>query len=616
MRLSTNKSVSVVASVSAASAKIPVSALSNVDTMSNASATTATGKDILLESVGHLRIQEGMLQQKRNQPTMPSWHSPLQVLPVLTMRYQSGDGYHDVPPLYTGTFMPPKPDLVFYDSPNVNETVHTAFNVELSPTKSDKELSHGPSAPIIKDWVSDSEDASEDELPQNVPSFVQPTEQVKTPRPSVKTIETSIQAAKHKTTIPKPKSHGTSRNRKACFVCKSLTYLIKDCDFYKKKMAQTPARNHAQRGTHQQYARMTLPNPQMHVVPTAVLTKSKLVPLTVARQVTTTVSSNNVTRPRPAKTVVTKPHSPPRRNINRSPSPKASTFPLKVTAAKAFMGNSQHALKDKGIIDSGCSRHMTGNMSNLSDFEEINGRYVAFGGNPKGGKIFGKSKIRTGKLDFDDVYFVKELKFNLFSVSQMCDKKNSLLFTDTKCIVLSPEFKLPDENQVLLRVPRENMYNVDLKNIVPSEDLTCLFAKATLDKSNLWHRRLGHINFKTMNKLVKDDYSRFTWVFFLATKDEASSILKTFITGIENQLSLKVKIIRSDNETKFKNNDLNQFCEMKGIQREFSVPRTPQQNRIFKRKNRTLIEAARTMLADSLLPIPFWAEAVNTACYV
>nr|GEV46801.1 ribonuclease H-like domain-containing protein [Tanacetum cinerariifolium] len=241
----------------------------------------------------------------------------------------------------------------------------------------------------------------------------------------------------------------------------------------------------------------------MHVVPIAVLTKSKLVPLTVARQVTTTVSSNNVTRPRPAKTVVTKPHSPPRRNINRSPSPKASTFSLKVTAAKASMGNSQHALKDKGIIDSGCSRHMTGNMSYLSDFEEINGRYVAFGGNPKGGKIFGKSKIRTGKLDFDDVYFVKELKFNLFSVSRMCDKKNSLLFTDTKCIVLSPEFKLPDENQVLLRVPRENMYNVDLKNIVPSEDLTYLFAKATLDKSNLWHRRLGHINFKTMNKLVK-----------------------------------------------------------------------------------------------------------------
>nr|GEZ95333.1 ribonuclease H-like domain-containing protein [Tanacetum cinerariifolium] len=122
--------------------------------------------------------------------------------------------------------------------------------------------------------------------------------------------------------------------------------------------------------------------------------------------------------------------------------------------------NPQHALKDKVVIDSGCSRHMTRTMSDMSDFEEINGRYVAFGGNPKGGRISGKCKIRTGKLDFDDVNFVKELKFNLFSVSQMCDKKNKVLFTDTECLVLSPEFKLPDENQLLLRVPRENnLYN-------------------------------------------------------------------------------------------------------------------------------------------------------------
>nr|GFB64144.1 putative ribonuclease H-like domain-containing protein [Tanacetum cinerariifolium] len=91
----------------------------------------------------------------------------------------------------------------------------------------------------------------------------------------------------------------------------------------------------------------------------------------------------------------------------------------------------------------------------------------------------------------------------------MCDKKNSMLFTDTECFVLSSDFKLPDENHVLLRVPRENnMYNVDLKNIVPSGDLTCLFAKATLDESNLRHRRLGHINFKTMNKLVKGNLVR------------------------------------------------------------------------------------------------------------
>nr|GEV51644.1 ribonuclease H-like domain-containing protein [Tanacetum cinerariifolium] len=172
--------------------------------------------------------------------------------------------------------------------------------------------------------------------------------------------------------------------------------------------------------------------------------------------------------------------------------------------ASTNWGNPQQALKDKGVTDSGCSRHITGNISFLLDFKEINGGYVAFEGNPKGGKIIGKGKIKTSKIDFDDVYFIKELKFNLFSVSQMCDKKNNVLFIDAECVVLSSDYKLPDENHVLLRVPRENnMYNVDLKNVVLSGDLTCLFEKAILDESNLWHRRLGHINFKTMNKLVK-----------------------------------------------------------------------------------------------------------------
>ncbi|GJR84334.1 putative reverse transcriptase domain-containing protein [Tanacetum coccineum] len=137
---------------------------------------------------------------------------------------------------------------------------------------------------------------------------------------------------------------------------------------------------------------------------------------------------------------------------------------------------------------------MTGNMSYLSDFKEFDGGYVTFGGGAKGGKITGKGTLKTGKLDFEDVYFVKELQFNLFSVSQMCDKKNSVFFTNTGCFVLSPDFKLADESQVLLKVPRKNnMYSVDMKNIVPKESLTCLVAKATLDESMLWHRRLGKL---------------------------------------------------------------------------------------------------------------------------
>ncbi|GJU08739.1 ribonuclease H-like domain-containing protein [Tanacetum coccineum] len=275
---------------------------------------------------------------------------------------------------------------------------------------------------------------------------------------------------------------------------------------------------------------------------------------------------------------------------------------------------------------------MTGNMSYLTDYEEIDGGYVAFGGNPK---ITRKSTIKTGNLDFENVYFVRELKFNLFSVSQMCDKKNCVLFNDTECIVLTLNFKLIDESQVLLRVPRKNnMYSVDLKNVVPKRGLTCLFAKATSDESKLWHRRLGHLNFKTMNKLVKGNLVRGlpsklfkndqTCVACQkgkqhrasSTKDETSGVLKSFITGIENLVDHKVKVIRCDNETEFKNREMNQFCEKKGILRQYSIARTPQQNRVVERRNRTLIEAARTLLVDSKLPTTFWAEALNIACYV
>nr|GFA00266.1 ribonuclease H-like domain-containing protein [Tanacetum cinerariifolium] len=177
---------------------------------------------------------------------------------------------------------------------------------------------------------------------------------------------------------------------------------------------------------------------------------------------------------------------------------------VSTVSTQATAGNPQMDLQDKEVIDSGCSRHMTGNMSYPTDYEEIDGGYVAFGGNPRRGKIIGRGTIKTGKLDFENVYFVKELKFNIFSVSQMCDKKNSVLFNDSECIVLSPNFKLTDESQVLLRVSRKNnMYSGDLKNIVSKEGLTRLFAKSTSDESKLWHRRLGHLNFKTMNKLVK-----------------------------------------------------------------------------------------------------------------
>ncbi|GJW19209.1 putative ribonuclease H-like domain-containing protein [Tanacetum coccineum] len=156
---------------------------------------------------------------------------------------------------------------------------------------------------------------------------------------------------------------------------------------------------------------------------------------------------------------------------------------------------------DTGFVDSGCSRHMTGNITYLSDFKEFDGGYVTFGGGAHSGRISGKGSLKTDSLDFEDVYFINELKFNLFSVSQMCDKKNYVLLFDTECLVLSLNFTFPDENHILLKIPRkDNMYSFDMKNIVPKESLTCLVANATLDESMLWHRRLGYINFKNINK--------------------------------------------------------------------------------------------------------------------
>nr|GEY61893.1 ribonuclease H-like domain-containing protein [Tanacetum cinerariifolium] len=304
---------------------------------------------------------------------------------------------------------------------------------------------------------------------KDVPSFAQSPKLAKSPRHSDLLSPPPMSVAPPVPLRTHSPSKGLRRIKKTCFVCKSETHLIKDYDFQARKLAQ---KSYASRDIHKQ---------------TVTAVKPKF----------------SKTRPNIASYDVSKSKLPLRRPFTRYPSSKPSTSPLRVTAAKPYAGNPQQALKDKGVIDSGCSRHMTGNMSYLSDFEELNGGYVAFGGHPKGGKITGKGKIKTGKLDFDDVYFVKELKFNLFSVSQMCDKKNSVLFTDIECLVLSSDFKLHDASQVLLRVPRENnMYNVNLKNIIPSGDLTCLFAKATLDESNLWHRRLGHVNFKLLRNWV------------------------------------------------------------------------------------------------------------------
>nr|GEU58784.1 hypothetical protein [Tanacetum cinerariifolium] len=280
---STTESVSTAASVFVVNAKLHASSLPNVDSLSNAidaddleeeeileemdlllwvlicpmwSVITATGRDILQESVEEEPANYALMAFSSSSSSSDNESDESWPPSSLYDRFDSSDGYHVVPLPYTRTFMPPKPDLVINTAPNDVETDHPVFTVKLSPTKPDQGLSHTnrPLVPIIEDYVSDSKDESETKAPQIVPSFVQSTEQVKSPRHSVQHVETSILVATPKPASPKPTSYGKRRNRKACFVCKSLDHLIKDCDYHEKKMAKPTARNHAHRGIHKQYA--------------------------------------------------------------------------------------------------------------------------------------------------------------------------------------------------------------------------------------------------------------------------------------------------------------------------------------------------------------------------
>ncbi|GJV05343.1 ribonuclease H-like domain-containing protein [Tanacetum coccineum] len=443
-------------------------------------------------------------------------------------RFKIGKGLYIVPPPYTGNFMPPRPDLSFAGLDDyvfrstMSETVTSVHETETSASKTSKERMEEPktvrsSAPLIEEWESDSDDDC-------------------VIRPLIKQIKLKF-------------INFVKSGENVKFVNKENIH----------RQAESPRKSQSPK----------------------VLTKSRNVPVNTAKQsfpraailnstaryINTAASRPVVNGAKPSSNVFHKAHSPVRRPFNQKSAAKTNNFKEKVNTAsikvntarvnnvttarpKAVVsaakrnrdnvGNPQYALQDQGIFYSGCSRHLTGNKFYLSDYQDIDSGFVAFGGNAKRGKIIRKGKISTGKLDFQDVYFVKELKFNLFSVSQMCDKKNSVLFTKIECLVLSPDFKLLDESQFLLKVPRQNnMYSFDLKNVVPLGDLTCLFVKATIDESNLWHRRLGHINFKTMNKLVRGNLVRglplklfendYSCVAFLEEKETQSLLALAFI---------------------------------------------------------------------------------------
>nr|GEU77397.1 putative ribonuclease H-like domain-containing protein [Tanacetum cinerariifolium] len=377
--------------------------------------------------------------------------------------------YNAVAPPPTCLFAPPSIDLSNSDLEEFLQPEFKGYGPKDSKSvfiNTSNEIKKVPDASIIKDWVSDSDEDESKEMKFGV---------------------------------------GFQFIKKACFVCGNFSHLTKDCDFHDKRMVQKPVLKNVENGTGQMVVKpvwnnamrtnhQNFSNSRRNFAPTAVLTKSGIVPISTAMQSFQEQHHQNLNN-----------------NVN---------------AAKANSINTAKGNKVKSAV--GKQGINAVNSSACWVWRPKIKRICYLWGGGKGGKITGKGTIKTCKLDFEDVYFVKELQFNLFCVSKMCDKKNNVLFTNTECFVLSPNFKLADESQVLLKVPRKNnMYSFDMKTIVPQKDLTCLLAKAINDESMLW-------------------------------------ILKSFITEIENLVEKKVKIIRCDNVTKFKNRFMNEFCEEKG----------------------------------------------------
>nr|GFB43198.1 retrovirus-related Pol polyprotein from transposon TNT 1-94 [Tanacetum cinerariifolium] len=328
-------------------------------------------------------------------------------------------------------------------------------------------------------------------------------------------------------------------------------------------------------------------------------------------------------------------------------------------------------------VDLGCSKHMTGNLNILINFVWKFMGTVRFG-NDHVAAILGFSDLQWGNILITRVYFVEGLGHNLFSVGQFCDLDLEVAFRRNACFVRNLE-----GIDLLKGDHSTNLYTINLHEMASTSPI-CLMAHASSTKSWLWHQRLSHLNFDTINDLARndlvaglskfkyhkehlcpsceqgkskrashppkpvlnsrlrlhllhmdlcgpmriasingklyvlvivDDYSRYTWVHFLSSKDEASEVIIKFLKRITVLLQSSVIIIRTDNGTKFKNQMLKEYFDTVGISHQMSYVRTPQQNGVVEHRTRTLVEAARTMLIFSRAPLFLWAEAIATACF-
>ncbi|KAJ9561761.1 LOW QUALITY PROTEIN: hypothetical protein OSB04_006921 [Centaurea solstitialis] len=337
--------------------------------------------------------------------------------------------------------------------------------------------------------------------------------------------------------------------------------------------------------------------------------------------------------------------------------------------------NSRQKVHNRHVwyLDSGCSKHMTGRKEILHNFKPKFCGSVQFG-NEQYAPILGYGDVIQDKITIKKVSLVEGLGHNLFSIGQFCDKDLEVGFKKRRCVV-----KTESGKELLVGTRRRNLYKIDLRD-VKAKNTLCLLSKASNQQSILWHRRLSHLNFKGLNKLVignlvigipdlrfQQDHlcsacqlgkmkrvshksklehgtekplqlihmdlcgpmrvqsingkkyvlvmSRYTWVKFLRSKDEAPEIIISVLKEVQVNLQSQVQKIRSDHGTEFKNKVLGGYLESVGIKHTFAAVRTPQQNGVVERRNRTLVEAARTMLAYSKLPMFLWPEAVDTACY-
>ncbi|XP_021718968.1 uncharacterized protein LOC110686665 [Chenopodium quinoa] len=255
-------------------------------------------------------------------------------------------------------------------------------------------------------------------------------------------------------------------------------------------------------------------------------------------------------------------------------------------------------------LDSGCSKHMTGDKSKFLSLEAYPGGSVTFRDNKKG-EVIAKGKVgRSSSHSIENVPLVEGLMHNLLSISQFCDKGNSVSFTSDSCNIINDK-----TGRVVLEGTRKgNTYIVDL-NSVPRNNLTCL--SAINDDPLLWHKRFGHASFSLMDKLR----ARNLVIGLPSVKFLIQHICDACVRGKQNSSGNQIIHIRSDHGTEFENSRFDDFCKENGMDHNFPAPRTPQQNGVVERNNRTLEDMARTILIASGLPRNFWAEAINTACY-